>query len=154
MSVVVSLKDVVEAMDFQSDETTNYLNRGTGEIVPIAGEHLRLAEQEELNVAALPDWQQEGVLEARKVLGSADFVPLPGAFEIHEWAIMERFAISQTSRSTRTALINAIHGRDGCRLFKDGVSRLGIEDEWLAFRATAIEDIARDWLEENGIEYV
>jgi hypothetical protein len=154
MSAPVSLKDVVDAMDFQSDEMTNYLNRRTGEIVPIAGEDLRLAERQELDLAAVPDQQRESVLKAREVLGSVDFVPLPDASEIDEWGIMERFAISQTSRSARSALIDAIHGRGASRIFKDCVRRLGIEEDWVRFRDSAFEDIARDWLEELGITYV
>jgi hypothetical protein len=154
MGVVVSLKAVVEAMDFQSDDLTNYLNRRTGEIVAMTGEDRHLAENDELDVAGLPAWQRESVLKAREVLDSGDFVPLPDKFEIHEWAIMERFAISQTARSTRTELINAIHGRGAYRMFKDTVRRLGIEEAWLAFRETAFEDIAKDWLEENDISYI
>ncbi len=154
MSVVVSLKDVVEAMDFQSDDLTNYLNRRTGEIVAVTGENRHLAENNELDVARLSDRQRKSVLEAREILDSGDFVPLPDKFEIHEWAIMERFAISQTARSIRTELINAIHGRGAYRMFKDTVRRLGVEEAWLAFRKTAFEDIAKDWLEENGISYI
>ena len=154
MSVVVSLKDVVEAMDFQSDELTKYLNRRTGEIVAVTGDDRHLAENNELDVEGLSDWQRESVLKAREVLDSGDFVPLPDKFEIHEWAIMERFAISQTARSIRTELINAIHGRGAYRMFKDTVRRLGVEEAWLAFRKTAFEDIAKDWLEENGISYI
>jgi len=153
MSVVVSLKDVVEAMDFQSDDLTNYLNRRTGEIVAVTGEDRHLAENNELDVARLSDWQRESVLKAREILDAGDFVPLPDKFEIHEWAIMERFAISQTARSIRTELINAIHGRGAYRMFKDTVRRLGVEEAWFAFRKTAFEDIAKDWLEENGIDY-
>jgi Uncharacterised protein family (UPF0158) len=153
MSVVVSLKNVVAAMDFQSDEATAYLNRGTGEIETVNDEDRCFAEDETADVQKLPAWQRASVLKARQVLDSADFVPLPDKFEIHEWAIMERFAISQTSRTTRAELIDAIHGRGAFRMFQDTVRRLGIEEAWLAFREAAFEDIARDWLESHDIPY-
>jgi hypothetical protein len=153
MGVVVSLKDVVEAMDFQSDETTCHLNRGTGEIQMITEEDRLLAEDETADEARLPPSQRERVLKAREVLDSPDFVALPDRFEIHEWSIMERFAISQTSRSNRAALIDAIHGPGAFRMFKEAVRRLGIEEAWFAFRETAFEDIAKAWLESHGIPY-
>jgi len=33
------------------------------------------------------------------------------------------------------------------------VNRYGIADDWYRFRIEAIEEIARDWLEENGIPF-
>ena len=75
MSVVVSLKDVVQAMDFQSDETTPYLNRRTGEIETINDEDRRFAEDETADAERLPASQRESVLKAREVLDSAGFRP-------------------------------------------------------------------------------
>ena len=154
MSVVVSLRDIVDAMDFQSDDATTFLNRQTGEIALVSAEDRHDAEQNDLDLAALADRRRAGVLKARDILASADFVPVPDKFEIHEWSIMERFAISQTDRPTRAELIDALHRRPAFRKFSDAVRELGLEGEWLAFRTTALEDIARDWLEEHGIPYI
>jgi hypothetical protein len=154
MSVVVSVTDIVAAMDGQSDDLTNFLDRSTGKIVPITGEDRQRAENEDVDVAGLPASEREGVLKIRAVLDSSNFVPVPDKFEIHEWAIMERFAISQAVRSTRTALIDAIHGLDAFAAFKETVRGLGLEEAWFGFRQTAFEDIAKDWLDENGIPYI
>ena len=33
------------------------------------------------------------------------------------------------------------------------IHRRGLEQEWYQFRDSAFEEIAKDWLEANGIEY-
>jgi hypothetical protein len=154
MTVVVSLKDVVDAMDFQSDNSTTFLNRQTGEIAVVSDEDRHLAMKKGFNAAHLAERQRETVLKARSVLESADFVPVPDKFEIHEWSIMERFSISQANRATRAELVDALHRRPAFRKFADAVRQLGIEHEWLAFREAAFADIAREWLDTNGIPYV
>ncbi len=39
MAVRVRLQDVIEGMEFQSDEMTSYLNRKTGQVVTIGDEY-------------------------------------------------------------------------------------------------------------------
>jgi hypothetical protein len=154
MSVVVSLKDVVHAMDFQSDHSTTYLNRQTGEIAVVSDEDRHLAGKKGLDDAHLSERQRENILKARAVLHSADFVPVPDKFEIHEWSIMERFSILQPDRATRSELLDALHRRPAFRKFADAVRQLGIEHDWLAFREAALIDIAREWLDTNSIPYI
>ena len=49
-------------------------------------------------------------------------------------------------------LVGAICGGAGAfRHFKSAVRRLRIEQEWFRFRESALEEIAKAWLEENGI---
>ena len=47
MGVVVSLKDVVEAMDVPNDDWTSYVNPKTGEIVTVTDEDRQLVEDED-----------------------------------------------------------------------------------------------------------
>ena len=97
MDAVVSLKDVVDAMDLPNSEWISYLNPKTGEIVTVTDEDRQLVEDEDLDEQDLPEWQRESVSKAREALESDDFLPLPGKFEIHEWSIMERFSASLAS---------------------------------------------------------
>ena len=43
----VKLQDILEGMDFQSDERSSFLNLTTGEVVSITDEELRAAENDE-----------------------------------------------------------------------------------------------------------
>jgi hypothetical protein len=153
MAVVVSLKDVVEAMDLPNDEWTSYLNLKTGEIVTVTDEDRRLVEDEEVDEEDLPDWQRESLPKVREALESSDYEPLPDKFEIHEWAIMERFSNDQASEEQRDELLDAIHGAGAFRMFKSTIRRLGIEDDWFRFRQSAFEDIAKAWLKEHDVSF-
>ena len=152
MAARVKLRDVVEAMDLPNQDWQSYLNRDTGEIVTVTDEDRSLVEDgEELD--DLPDWQREAVPKIREALESDRFLPLPDSFEIHEWSIMERFGHGQESARQRDELIDSLHGRGAFRMFKSAIRRLGIEEEWYRFRDSAFDQIAKDWLESNDIEY-
>ena len=149
--VAVSLKEVVDAMGALSDDTLAYLNPKTGEIVTLSEEDRRLVEDEDLDEEDLPQWQRDSLPKMREVMESDEFLPLPDKFEIHEWEIMQRFALGRTSAKQREELHAAIHGAGAFRHFKSVVRRLGIEQEWFRFRESALEEIAKDWLEEHGV---
>ena len=152
MAVMVSLRDVIDEMELSTDEATGYINRKTGEIITLTDEVVALAEDPDA-AADAPQWQKDLLPKAREVLASEDFIPLPSKFEIHEWAIMERFAQSLTDAAVSDELDAALHGRGAFRRFKDAVQRLGIADEWYRFRETALEEIAIEFLEAHGIAY-
>ena len=153
MGVVVLLKDVVEAIDLPNDEWTSYLNPKTGEIVTVTDEDRRLVEDQDLDEEDLPEWQRESLPKIRAALESDDFLALPDKFEIHEWAIMERFSNSQVRATWRDELLDAIHGAGAFRSFRSAIRRLGIEDDWFRFREAEFEEIAKDWLEAHDISF-
>lgn len=152
MSLVVSLRDVVDEMDVSSDEHTAYINRKTGELITLTQEDRSLVEDEE-PFENLPEWQQEMLPKIREVLESDDFIELPSRFDIHEWSIMENFCRSIEDPDQKDQLLNAIHGSGAFRLFKDTIHRFGIVDDWYRFRTAVLEKIAIDFLEANGIAF-
>ncbi len=95
MTAEVSLEEIVAAMDLPNQEWVSYLDPETGEIVTVTDEDRRLVE-EAVDAEELPDWQREMLPKAREALESERFLQLPTPFDIHEWAIMERFAHSRT----------------------------------------------------------
>lgn len=153
MGVVVSLKDIVDAMDLPNNQWVSYLNPKTGEIVTVTEEDRRLVEDQDLDEEGLPEWERESLRKARAVLESGDCVVLPDKFEIHEWALMERFSNSQGREDRRDELLDAIHGAGAFRSFRSTIRRLGIEEEWFGFRQSAFEEIAKGWLEAHDLLY-
>lgn len=152
MTPPVTLGDVLEHMELSSDEHMSYINRKTGEIIHLTGEELQMAEDPaEAEFAA--DWQKETIAKAREVMESADYIALPGKFEIDEWSIVDRFVKSLTDARMSHQLDAAIHGRGAFRRFKETVRRLAIAEDWYRFRTAAIEEIAIDFLEAHGIAY-
>jgi hypothetical protein len=153
MAAIVSLRAIIEAISFQPEGTAAYLDPDSGEIVEVSEDELRLAEDGEGAAAEAAQWQQEMFEDARRVLESDRFLQLPTPFDIHEWAIMQRFADGWPIARQREALLDAIHGRGAFRRFKETIGRLEIEEDWYRFRDAAIESIAKEWLESHGIEY-
>jgi len=80
-------------------------------------------------------------------------VALPSRFDMNEYRIMERFCDTVEDEKVATGLRLAIQGSGAFRRFKDGLHAFGIAEQWYAFRDKALREIAKDWCEENHIEY-
>lgn len=152
MPVTVKLEAVVEALDLPR-EWESFLDPETGEIVSLTDDDRYAMELDAEEFDELPDWQRESVARIRRVLDSGRALRLPDAFDVHEWEIMRRFSSFREDPDTRAELLDAIHGRGAFRLFKTTLARLGLRDEWYAYRDNALRDIARDWLEVHEIPF-
>lgn len=151
MGVVLALRDIVDAIESQSNEGEAYLDPDTGEIILVTEDERVLVEQGRSD-DDLPQWQRELIPKVREALESDKFLALPDRFEVHEWEIMQRFSQEQ-SEHARKMLLNAIHGSGAFRHFRSAVERLGLLDAWYRYREEAIQQIARDWLEEHKLAY-
>jgi Uncharacterised protein family (UPF0158) len=154
MPALILLADVVEALEFANDESDHYLDPESGEILMITNEEIGIVEEKsEEDWAKYPKWQQEKLPQVRDFLRNPAVLRLPDKFDIHEWEIMRRFAEEQESSQTRQELLSAVHHSGAFRRFKSTVHALGIEQSWYKFRQKALEEIAREWLEENKLPY-
>ena len=152
MAVVISLREIADAIDSLSDDWEAYLDPDTGEIVTVTDEERRLVEEGALD-DDLPEWQREMLPKVRAALESDRFLLLPDRFEIHEWAVMERFSRAQENERVQRELLDALHGSGAFRMFRGAIRRLDIENAWYQFRAGALEEVAREWLEEHNLPY-
>jgi len=151
MAVVISLSAVVEAIESATDESDSYLDPDTGEIVYVTEEMRDRVENNEIEDA--PPWMLEDLPRVREALESGRYLSLPTKFDVHDWAIMEEFSRGQENAKVRNELLDAIHGSGAFRMFKSAIRRLKIEDAWYRFRDEAVKQIAREWLEENNLQY-
>ena len=151
MPVVVSLQDIVSAMDLPSQEWESFLDPDTGEIVTVTEDDRRALEDPEPDL--LPEWQREILPTIRKAVESDRVLRLPDSFDIHEWSIMQRFCDAVADSSAQAELLDAIHGNGAFRVFRGALDRLGLRDQWHVFRDGAFEQIAREWLEANHVPY-
>ena len=148
----VKLSDLIEGMDFQSDEQSSFLNLTTGEVVSITDEELRAAENDE-PLEDFPDRQHDAICIAKDIMETDSYLPLPDRCEINEYRMMERFCLSVDDEDIRDDLCNAIRGRGAFRYFKDRIHAYGIAEEWYRYRDAALREIAVAWCEEHGIPY-
>ena len=149
MSAVIDLKDIVDALEMQFDESLSFLDLGSGQVETVSKDLLGAAEEGEL--PDVPAWQEREWDVARRIASTDRYLGLPTKFEVHEWAIMEKFTESLESQRIRENLRNALRGARSFRRFKDALSQYGIETDWYAFRTEALRQIAADWCEEHGI---
>jgi len=154
----VKLSDVLEAMEFQSDLTECWFDCQTGRIERVSEENLIAVddelEAEEEDAGEVPEWRRESLEIARALEADTEdrFIALPDGFEIDEWDMMRRFAEREVDDpNTAQALSNAIRGKGAFRYFKDEASRLGLADQWYAYRDAQYREIAVDWCQRNGI---
>lgn len=154
MPIEVKLSDVIDAVDGAMDEHAFYLDKRSGEIVLVTDEDIALAENEELMLEA-PEWQQESIATAREVLSdSENLLRLPDKFDVNEYKIMEEFCLAQDNRGLSDELLRLIKGSGAFRRFRNAVRDRDIEQDWYDFKRRALERIAIEWLEENGIAYI
>jgi hypothetical protein len=149
----VSLKDILEALEVQSDEHFSFVDRQTGKVETVSREVLGIAE-EGGTIDDVLEWQEYEFQVAQARLADWDrFEKLPTKHDVHEWQIMREFAESVAPERFSDDLQNAIHGSGAFRYFKDTLRRYRREKDWFAFRTAAMRQIAIDWCEENAIEY-
>jgi hypothetical protein len=153
MALCVRLKDIFDAIDFQPAESSTYLDKTTGEIVPLAADELQAAEDVD-SLEGQPAWRQEAIRKAQNIVHNKEnYIELPSQFDIDEYRIMERFCLSIADQRVSESLYRVIQGRGAFRRFKDQLYRLGIEKDWFKYREEALMSIAKEWCEDNNIEF-
>ena len=153
MGMKVKLKDIAEQMEIQIQDSFTLFNRTTCEFVFISSEELRAAEEDSFD--HLPEWMQENREIAIDILENDDnYIELPSSFDIHEYRIMEDFCCTVTNERIQDALFRALRGKGAFRRFKDQLIDFGVEDKWYSYRHERFKEIARDWCEDYGIEYI
>jgi hypothetical protein len=102
----------------------------------------------------MPEWQREAVEVARNIRQGEGkrYLALPDKFEVHEWAIMERFSESLDD-VLRKDFHRAIHGAGAFRAFKNLLTEYNLWDAWNGFEETELRRIAIQWCEEHGIVF-
>jgi hypothetical protein len=149
----VKLSDIMAAIEIQTDDSSAYLNKKTGEVVTVTEEDFEAVERHN-SIDEYPEWQHESIKTAHEILDhEKDFIGLPTKYDVHEYQIIERFIFSLKDREISENLHRAIKGKGAFRRFKNGIIRFDIEDEWYKYREEAIKQVAIDWCELNQIKF-
>jgi hypothetical protein len=151
MSKVISLREIISALEAASDDCSSYLDPETGEIIVVTEDDIAVVEGE--GGEQIPTWQREMMPKIRAALEGGRWLELPDRFDVHEWSIMEGFSRTQNIERIRSELLDAIHGAGAFRAFRSAIRRLGLEESWYQFRDEALAEIARSWLEEHKLQY-
>lgn len=155
MPITVKIKEIVQEMEFSSDESTSWCDLKTGQLLWVPEEAFRMAEEPHRTHGDPEQEEEEFVEWARKILqDKTGYLPLPSKWEINEYRIMEKFIDSLPDETVRNDLYRAIRGKGAFRTFKDRVCDLEVRQAWFDYRERAFRKIAIDWCEENGILFL
>ncbi len=152
MPLPVKLQDVIDALEMAADFNSYFLDRRTGDIEGITEEVWNAAENNEL-ISGYPEWQRDLILKAREIQSTDHFVELPSKNDINSYEIMEQFCHEYPNRRISEKLSVAIKGKGAFRRFNDMIDDIGLRDEWNRFEHQQLEDIAVEWLEDEGIPF-
>lgn len=153
MAIRLKLNDIIEGLEFQSDESSSFLDKTTGKVVLISDYEISAAEDGD-PIEDFPDWEQDLVRIAKEIVDeTGNYIDLPTKFDINEYSIMEKFCLSLNDSEMSDNLYSSIKGSGAFRRFKDAINEYDIADDWYKYRNDALKEIAIEWCKENNIEF-
>lgn len=154
MNIQVKLKDIIEEIEIQFEESRSFLNIKTGEIMLVTSEDLRAAEDEK-PFEHLPEWEKENRMTAIDVVENFEnYIELPTKYEVNEYEIMENFCLTVSDQRKQESLLRAIKGKGAFGRFKDKIIDFEIENQWYSYRDECFKQIAIEWCQENKINFI
>ena len=153
MAADVKLDAIIEALEMADDSISSYLDLETGKVHSITDEEYDLAEDPPTVIEDLPEWQLEAVNLARSIREQEGkrYLALPDRFDVHEWAIMDRFSETLKNAQMKNDFRSGIRGAGAFRLFKRLLDEYTLWDAWNRFKQLELRQMAIQWCEENGI---
>ena len=152
----VKLSELIEALEFDFEETRTFVDLENGCVVMVQRSVLSDVEEgDEEALSDVPDWQKDEVEIARAIVADAGkrFVTPPDKYEFHEYRQMERFIGTVRNSGAADQLSQAIRGKGAFRYFKDTADRLGLLNQWFQFRDDAMKEFVVEWAEDNNVPY-
>ena len=133
----VDLKELAAAFA-QSDVRQGYVDIRDGKVVMMADD---LAERDAMHYALAmeEDWEH--------------YIPIPNVMDGDEAAMMRAFAESRPREDVKERLLTALQGAGAVTRFHHQVRHLLLKPAWEAFKQEYLMQVARDWCEENDVEY-
>lgn len=155
MAAEVELDVIIEALEMADDSISSYLEVETGEVHSITEEEFDLAKDPQTAIEDLPNWQREAVTLARSIQKQEGkrYMALPDKFDVHEWAMMDRFSMTLRDAQMRNDFHGGIRGAGAFRLFKHLLTEYDLWDAWNRFKQVELRQMAIEWCKENGITY-
>jgi hypothetical protein len=150
----VKLSELIEALEFDSDEHASRVDLQNGTVVRLPHSLLSAIEEgDEDALEGLADWEKEEVEIARAIVEDSGerFLAAPDKFDFHEYGQMERFIGTVQDNVAAEQLWRAIKGKGAFRYFRDTASRLGLLKRWYQFRDKAMKQFVLDWAEAHHV---
>jgi hypothetical protein len=163
MTVIVSLRDMVDELQMLTPENSAYLNKISGEIITVSNEDFAMLEnigdddeegENDEDLVQYSDQESSYIQKVKRIaIFDDEYVKLPSSFDIHEYEMVERFCLTVPNEKISNALLGKIRGSGAFRRFKDTIYQYGIEKDWFKYRDEEYKAIAEAWLERHEFAY-
>jgi hypothetical protein len=155
MEGAVKLSEIVESWTSTDPWTISYLDKETGEIIPIT--HFEFYEAEK---PFLAEPQLDGRPDIKQVAkdvqdGDERYLRLPSRSEIEGYAIIrEQFCASVEDDRISEILSESLKQIRGEEVFEKTLIRYGMVEDWSAWYCRQQKTAAKEWCENNDVEFI
>lgn len=154
MNIQVKLKDIIEEMEIQFEDSRSFLNIKTGEIFIITSEDMKAVEDDK-PFDHLPEWEKDNRMITIDVVENLEnYIELPTKYDVNEYEIMEDFCLRVSDHRKQDSLLRVIRGKGAFRRFKEKLIDFEIENQWYLYRDKRFKQIAIEWCKDNNINYI
>ena len=140
----VPLRKIIEAVEMADDLWRQYFDIEKMEIVSIPTDSGFIDDEEE----------NEALLEQIEIGYNQRYFLLPEKYDINEYHIMKDFIMEISDTRIEEELLNAIRGKGAFQRFKDKIAHYGMLEDWYAYKDEAYKQIAIEWCEDRGFDYI
>jgi hypothetical protein len=154
----VNLKELADAFEGigDIDGWDYYVDKRDGKIYSFERRHLAIAgfylDGDDYEVCPAEHDEIEAARAFAENYDREYVVDFPDREELREYDMMEDFAEGLPGTAANK-IYGAISGKGAFRRFRETASRLGLLDEWHAYRDNAMMECARRWCVDNDIGY-
>lgn len=153
------LRSVVKAMKNQNEETLQFFDRASSEIVTVTERDFRIAENwgRISGFRSYPPNEIELIERSCDIMSNTEnYIPLPRRELIDYKKLMADFIVSVKDTEIKKGLRSASNSILGNKYkkFKDAIDRYEMNDRWLSFTDSLYYDMARAWCEKNNLLYI
>ena len=153
----IKASELIEALEFDSEYHVTRVDLQNGCVVMVDSSVMQAVEaDDEESLGDLPDWEKEEVEIARAIAADSGerFLSPPDKFDFHEYRQMEKFIQRVANEKAADQLWRAIKGKGAFRYFKDTASRLGLLEQWFAYRDEAMKKFVVEWAETHKVSII
>ena len=134
----IKLSELIQALDFVIEEGNTYYDMETGEVHSVGDGMIDGKRAPKEEIEAFDDEDR--------------YLSLPTREAGDDYEIMRDYVYSLPEGKLQSRLFQAISGRGAFRIFRETLEDFGREDDWERFHDAKIEEIGREWAEQNEIE--